>query len=719
MADPAPLSPFRVIDRSATIAGRFAARLFAVLGAEVVRDAASDDSLIGRGGEAGRAFGRWLDQGKVAAPSRDADADAVLVIGEGVAATRGELVLDIAWFDAAGPYADWRGNDPVVQALVALTLGFGPAEGPPLIAQGHAPQLAAGVTAFIAALGALIGRARGASIGRVETAIFEAACCFTEPNAVSYAHFGERGQRLGLNRFIPTYPCSIYRTADGWVGVTALTPAQWTALAAMIGRPDLADDPRFATTLDRLAQADAVDAVLAPFFATRNAADVAEEGQARRIPMTPVSDPAELPALDHWRARGAFRDGPDGPAPHLPWLAEWDGATRPLEPLRPGDLPLAGVRVVDFTMGWAGPLCTRTLADLGADVVKIESEVRPDWWRGWEKPAPGQTVEAAPVFSVVNRGKRGVLLDLTTPDGLAAAEALVARADVVVDNFAPGVLAKLGLGAERLRDLRPGLVAIAMGAFGATGRWRGFRAYGSTVEQASGIPIGNGHDGDPPAIQHIAFGDPVAGLFAAAAALTGLAARDRFGGCAIDLAQVETLFQLNADAIIARHVTAEPLPRTGSRRATMAPCCCVKAAGANAWLTVACDDADWPALARMIGRLGWCGWGLAQRQAHAGEIEAALAAWAADRSAAEAAQALQAAGVPAAAARSVETLVEDAQLAASGFWVTLERAHLGRYRSGAAPYRFDGRRPCAATPAPTLGEHHEEVIGTMLENWGS
>src|SRR5262249_30200233 len=146
-------------------------------------------------------------------------------------------------------------------------------------------------------------------------------------------------------------------------------------------------------------------------------------------------------------------------APTLPFRMAFDGVARPWA--GQGAAPLAGLKVVDFSMGWAGPLCTRTLGDLGADVVKIESAQHPDWWRGWDASADATFMETRHHFIDVNRNKRGIALDLTTTDGLAQAKALVAGADVVVENFAAGVMAKLGLGQDVQRALRPGVISVS------------------------------------------------------------------------------------------------------------------------------------------------------------------------------------------------------------------------------------------------------------------
>lgn len=721
-----PLAGIRVCEATGDVAVRYCARLFAAQGAEVVVARSGDDRLIGYGGAAGKAFGAWLDAGKRTGPPKGAF-DLVIAGQDGEGLAAGEdlarslpgkpMVLALSWFHPRGPYSQWTGTDEVIQALVGLAYSFGPAQGPPTLAQGHGPQLAAGVTAFNAAMAAIL-LPKAERPGRIDLSVHEAAMCFTETGAMSTAVEGGLSVRLGVNRFVPTYPCSSYRSADGWVGVTALTPAQWSALCKLVGRPDLAAEPRFATAYQRLMLGDEVDALLEPVFATRTGDEWAAAGDAHRIPITPMPDLRGLPTVAHWVQRGSFDtfDSSGLVGPTLPFRTTFDGAKASRPTGRRGQ-PLAGLRVVDFSMGWAGPLCTRTLGDLGAEIIKIESSSHPDWWRGWEADAGGDPPprETRHNFLAVNRNKLGIDLDLTDPAGLAAAKALVAGADIVVENFAAGVLEKLGLGPAVQRALNPAVISVSMPAFGNGGPLSGLRAYGSTVEQASGLPFANGQDDWRPCLQHVAYGDPLAGLYAAAAVLTALAARDRLGAATIDLAQVACLFEFGADALIAQQLIEGPLPRTGTRRPRAAPVCVVRTRGEDAWLAVAvAGDAAWRGLCAVLGRDGWpedaALTTVEGRTANAAVLEGAIAEWARDQDALAAAGRLQAHGVPAAPVQPTHALSGDPQLNAGGFWTEMDRRYVGRHRMCAAPFRFDGERPQLRLPAPTLGEHNTQVL---------
>jgi len=729
-----PLEHFSVVNLAPSISARYCARLLAVLGADVVQPESEADARLGYGGAAGEAFGRWLDQGKrlVARPDAEAAADRlsgplVIVIVDGDPAPTTAtmpLVLDISAFGHDGPYADRRASAPLLQALSGTSYNFGPRSGAPLLAQGYAAEIISGTVAFIAAVGAAFGRLRGHSTQRVEISDFESTLCFAEVSAIDPAGRGRASSRLGVNRFVPTYPCGVFRSNDGWIGITALTPAQWTTLCELIEQPAMAADPRMATTISRLAHADLVDAMLTAPLRTRTTAQWVETGIRLRLPFSPVHDHRGLLAEPMWRDRASFAafDGGSLRAPMLPFRVAAQGqrgeAVLPMPPHAAG--PLAGIRVVDFTMGWAGPLTTRHLGDLGADVIKIESEAFPDWWRGWERDdhsvPPASEIKLP--FMAVNRNKRGISLDLRTAVGLAHAKLLIATADIVIDNFAPGTLDRLGLGAAEQQSLRPGVISIAMGAFGAVGPLSGIRGYGSTVEQASGLPFMNGFEDWPPTMQHVAYGDPVAGLYGAVAALAALHGRERLGGAAIDLSQVECLFQLGADAFIAVQLSDAPVPRRGSRRAAIAPCGAFPCIGADEWIAVAVDDESaWQKLCGLLDRSDWAVdpalSSATGRNIRADDIEAAVARWTRKRSQSDAVCLLQAAGVGAVPLLRGSDLLDDPHLTARDFWLRVDRVHIGRHWQAAPPYRLDGRRPPIRRVPPVLGEHTDEVLAEV------
>jgi crotonobetainyl-CoA:carnitine CoA-transferase CaiB-like acyl-CoA transferase len=568
----------------------------------------------------------------------------------------------------------------------------------------------AGATAFIAAMAALIGGRNGHDTGRVDTSVLEAFLCLTEHSAPSFAGGGPATKRHGVNRFGPVYPQTIFPTADGWIGVTALTPLQWQELCAIIGLPDLAQDPRYETTDLRMAAADELDALLAPAFHKLKAGDLLLEGQRRRVPLAPVPTMAEVLETPHWRERNSFRRIAglvpfEAPAMPFRLHARSEGAT---PAGTPGRAPLAGIRVLDLSMGWSGPLAARHFADLGAEVIKIEGCSHIDWWRGWNAlvAADPPPYEIRANFNAVNRNKRGIAIELRDRRGADILRRLAVDADVLIENYAPGVLSRLGFSPEAMAKINPRISYISMGAFGSAGPWSRFRAYGSTTEQAAGMPFLQGAGDWTPTMQHTAYGDPIAGIYAAAALLTALWGRARTGGTTIDLSQVECLFQLAADGLIAQSVTGEPPPRKGSARATSLFRGCLRCNGTEDWLAVDIDRPDsLAALSQIIGM---------DKSSSPEQIEPLLANWAARRGAVEAAEALQHAGISAAPVLPATGLLTDPHLIAIGFWQRAERRHVGMHVLPRAPYALDGVVPPIRSPAPTLGQHNADVLQQIL-----
>jgi crotonobetainyl-CoA:carnitine CoA-transferase CaiB-like acyl-CoA transferase len=653
-------------------------------------------------------------------------------------------IVSISWFGESGPYKDYAATDSVVRALAGLVRGVGPVEAPIMLSE-HQAYVPAALSGFTAALGALIAGGRGR---RFEISIHDANVLIGEFQDAVTTQLGFEEQRWGRNHFFPVFPTGVYPTNEGWLGVTAFSADQWRGFCDMLGMPELVNRPGFATAVERLLVGEELDAITAARLSGRTAREWADEAIARRVPLVVTPDMATLLATSAHRDHGAFGEVRIGEArfeaPALPqrltatppWLVgaaplagqhteSWrpSPAQQP-RPARAGGLPLQGLRIIDLTMGWAGPLGTRQLADLGAEMIKIEGRGYPDWWRGADysdEAIAAFGYEKALYFNWVNRNKTGITLDLTSRDGVDLLLGLVGTADAVVENYGQGVLSGFGLDYEAFRAARPDVVMMSMPAFGAATPWAEVRAYGSTLEQASGLPMVTGWPDDPPTMNHIAYGDPIGGLSACPALLTALLHRQRTGeGQFIDLSQVECLFPLVAPWLIEQAVTGQVAPKTGNRHPSYVPHGCFPCDGHDAWVVVAVtDDAAWRALCRVIERPDLAADpALATptgRRTVEGQLEAVIADWTRARSPDEAMEALQAAGVAAGAARGLaEMVLYEPHLMARGYWQEIERPHLDFVQQPSPAFREEGEPYPIRLAAPTLGQSSREVLTRVL-----
>jgi crotonobetainyl-CoA:carnitine CoA-transferase CaiB-like acyl-CoA transferase len=287
----------------------------------------------------------------------------------------------------------------------------------------------------------------------------------------------------------------------------------------------------------------------------------------------------------------------------------------------------------------------------------------------------------------------------------------------VVENFSGGVLPKLNISYEVLQAVKPDIVLVSMPAFGSTGPWANFRAYGSTVEHSSGLPHLNGYPEDPPTMQHVAYGDAVGGLTGASALLTALRHQARTGqGQFVDLSQVEALHALASHGILEFGANRRPWPRQGNFSPQFAPHGVYRCAGdEDTWIVIqVLDESQWASLQRLASPTLDAFGDISERLAAVGELDAALASWTRNQAGRELMHRLQGAGIPAAVTNSAATLLDDEQLQASGFWQYVPRAFVGAQPGPSAPYRT-GAQPLPITaPAPTLGQHNQEVLGGIL-----
>jgi benzylsuccinate CoA-transferase BbsF subunit len=383
--------------------------------------------------------------------------------------------------------------------------------------------------------------------------------------------------------------------------------------------------------------------------------------------------------------------------------------------------PLEGIRVADFTWVWAGPFCTLQLAHLGAEVIRIESRKRTCVTRLLPPFADGTPgVNRSGYFNQYNQGKLSVALDLKQPEAVAVAKDLIARCDIVCENFAAGVMDRMGLGYEAIRALKPDIIMIALSGYGASGPESEFVSYGPAQVPLSGMSSLTGYAGWPPMHVGISYGDPTGGLHGAVAVLSALLHRAASGeGQYIDLSQQETSVAVLGEGVLEQTVSGTQPARDGNRNPHMAPHGVFRCAGEQRWVAIAVrsDDEfrrcvevmDQPELAADPRFAS-----LPARKANEDALEAALSAWTVTLRAEEVAERLQRAGIAASVSMHSQDLAEDPHLAASGFFVQLPHREVGTRLHLGMPWQMSDTACAVRQAAPCLGEHTDDVLQRIV-----
>lgn len=382
------------------------------------------------------------------------------------------------------------------------------------------------------------------------------------------------------------------------------------------------------------------------------------------------------------------------------------------------------VRVLDISMGWAGPLAGQMFAEMGAEVIKVEDTHHFDWWRGSLSMAPAemQPIERSAVFNTANRGKRGVTLDLASARGIEILKRLVNLSDILIENFSAGVIDRLGLGYQSLSAINPRLIMISMPSFGSDGPECKTRGYGNTVEAMAGVTGLTGyHDGDG---QHYtlsnALGDPVGGLHGVFALMVAMRERERTGrGQLIELAQVEALIPFVAGEILDYQFTGRLPAARGNRHREHAPHGIYRCAGDDNWIAIACEtDDQWRSLAAALGleriaadpRFA----GASARKANEDALDAELSRAIAQLDADDCVARIREAGVLAAPVNPAPGVLADPQLQSREYFVAIDRAVVGTHLYPGAVARIPDTRLRADRRAPILGEHNRQVLAELL-----
>lgn len=674
--------------------------------------------------------------------------------GIGVDVLRGwnprAIVTTVSGFGSVGPYADYDWSHLVACAVGGWSHLCGTPDREPLQAGGAIAETLTGAFAAVATLLAVLGRDRHNGGDHIDVSGQQAVLLGAQIPTLRFESSGvvpprnsSVGSGAGAGFMLPT------RT--GYIGLNSLTRPQWAMLCEFLGRADIATDPRYAA-VSWVNPDEILEEVRRAFQAAldgRSAEELFHAAEAKRVPFGLVPDLAGLFALTPHRERGwfvpvehpvagrvdvpgvPFKSTATAPRPTRPpllgehtqaVLAELATpvAAAPTATVAKGErnpLPLAGLRVLDLSMFFAGPVCAQIAADAGADVIKVESVQRIDGWRGSAAASQGPVPawESSPYFNWVNRNKRAITLDLTDPRGCEILKTLVRDADVLVENYTPRVMAKFGLDYATLHALNPRLIMISLSGFGATGSWRDYVAFGMSTEQFGGFSHLTGYAGGEPLFTGTTGGDLFSGVLGASAVLSALWHRERTGeGQHIDFSQIEACNLYTGDVMTGWSLAKSDPGRSGNAHIVDAPQG-IYPCRDGGWIGITCrDDAQWQALARQIGRndlqtdstLANAG----GRRAASARVDAAIAAWTRNHGHIELMHVLQRAGVAAGAVLDGRDLFADPHLHAAGGFIPQDRPGLGVRHYPAQAYRFANSVPPPTQRAPLLGEHTSEVL---------
>jgi crotonobetainyl-CoA:carnitine CoA-transferase CaiB-like acyl-CoA transferase len=667
------------------------------------------------------------------------------------------IVTSISAYGGFGPRANYRAYEINAMhssgvAILNPRLSDRP-DLPPLKPYGHQAEFQGGLHAAAAALAALRHRLQGGGGQAVDVSEQECLAAALELSLVWYTYEGRQTSRMG---WVNSAPTGMFDCADGLVAIMCVEDPQWHRLAHFLGHPEWLEEEIFKERQTRIKNSDAANALVREAVANRPMLEIVQGLQAVRVPAGPVSRMAELYNDAHLKAREFFvplpiRDG-DTPvtAPGVPFKSTAMGwSTRRAAPrlgehndevmrelaraampaaaarnttARSKSGPLSGVRVLDFSWVWAGPFCTLQLAHLGAEVIRVETSKRPCINRVIPPYAEGKPgINRAGSFNQWNQGKRSLQLDLGNPQAAEVARELVRHCDVAVENFAPGVIDRFGVGYQALRASRPDLIMLSLSGYGQTGPYSNFVSYGFMIATHCGMHTMTSYEGERPRELGISYADPATGIFGTFLIIAALLHRDRTGqGQHIDLSMLEAMEMLMPEALLEYAICGrEPKP-IGNHDRVMAPHNCYQARGGpEHWVTIAVgSEQEWRSLCEAMGKPSMADEArfrdAASRKRNEAELDRIISAWTSERDRWEITELLQRAGVAAIPTYTNRDVAEDRHMRERGFLIELAHPETGPYTHAGVPWTMS-RTPCKVrSAAPCLGADTDYVLGEIL-----
>ena len=782
--EPTALAGLRVLECGQGLSAPFCTRLLAELGAEVLKvepcggdparawgpfpDAAPsvEGSATFRAWNGGKhsielSGERAADARRIAALGADADVLVTNLLPRERAqwgldldvlerANPGLVTVLLSPYGETGPLAGERAAQINVCAAGGISVILGEPGRTPLSLPFGVPAQQAAMHGAAAALAALFARRRSGRGQRIDIAETDVLAFYAGGMSLFILGSGGKWKRRGFERHGGIYPSGFYPCKDGFIFLATQTRAQWKGFLRLMGDPEWAQaDPALQ---DGVAigwqRADEVDVHFIPWLAQHTRRELMEMAARADLVLGPINEAADILAEPHLEARGFWVEEQVGGRrvrlpgmgyrlSRTPWrrgsvprLGDHDGAgfaSHTGDPVtaereravavprgrRPSRGPLAGLRAIELGFNWAGPLVGQILADMGMEVIKVESAGRLDFMRHWP--------HARAFFHNANRGKLSVSLDLKTATARDLLRQLAARSDLVFDNFAAGVMSRLGLGYEDLRSVNRDLVVLSMAMAGQEGPLKHLRGFATIATGFAGLEASVGYrDIGSTGFPAIGLGDANAAIQGVLAALAALWHRERGGeGQRIDLSQIEAATALAAELLaeaqlddVTPHARANEHPR-------IAPHGIYPAAGDDRWIALAVlDDAGWQALVELLDEPDWAAdpaLAVASgRRARSEEIDRRLADWTRSQDRDVLVTRLCAHGLAATPVLEIEELASWGPLGARGVATQVESFEEGSGTVYNTPWHLTDSPRAIAGPSPRVGQHNGYVLGEIL-----
>lgn len=690
--------------------------------------------------------GKSLVQGDVGELAREADVlltslDRDVLAAVGIIPGADTITHYITPYASGGEFAGEAGLDLMLEASAGYLNINGTSDREPARAPGNMVSYIGGVGAFAATLAALHKRLATGETETIETSKLDVLTTITPFVRSQYTQHPDTRMRGGPGTGVRLWPVGDGHLSANLYGKNTFAMALEHMGISEDEVPDHLDTP------EKRYDTEAMNAFLTEktvgISAEKVFNDMLTEGAAG---LGLLQTPKQVLANEHLRAIGYFQtldhpelgtlQYPGNPARFrkidaAPVLAAIPARTKgwarrrlpSMEVVATGGRPLDGIRIIDFTQAWIGPFATMMLADLGAEVIKIESHKRVDVWRNWAGNIPPSNVandRAHPCntsanFNSANRNKREIAIDLNRPEGVEIARQLIRGADLVMNNYTPRVMKKFGLDHESIRDINPTIISVAWAGYGNEGPYANYKANGTTTEAIAGWDSLFGYRDDDPMVMGFYQADAITGLQMAACALLALVHRDLTGeGQSVNGSMIKSAVPYIGEEMLKASLDMDH-QRLGNRHPDMAPHGVFPCAGDNQYVAIACrDDDEWQRLCDIVGidarkfpRLG-------DRRRHEDQLEGMIAAWTRSETRDAAEATLRRAGIPASAVLNALEILRHPEFTKRDWFQPQVHPDMGEKLHGGFPWRFEHATLRGDYPPPRLGEHSEEILSEVL-----